>query len=124
MKLIKNPRTKRPIAHQTFHAVFADEIESGRSEIDALIAGSLVRAARQGNVVACIWLSKNLWAWKDTVERINHSRNAYVELSAEDLARGLRERGLPTQVFPPPKFVPVNPQLGNGHDATDDDATS
>jgi hypothetical protein len=74
-KVIKNNRpTRKPIIGATLEKRFADELECGAAEMDAVCCDMLSRKIRQGNIVAIIWYMKNRMGWRDVTEQ--QGRNA------------------------------------------------
>lgn len=55
---IKNPFTNRPISVETFLKAFAEEIETGKFEVEIVIGSSLVQQAKKGNLGAIVWWDK------------------------------------------------------------------
>jgi hypothetical protein len=118
-KAVRNPLTRRAIGVNTLQARFEHELEQGRAAIDQLLAGTLARKLQQGNIVAAIWCSKNLWNWSDRLERTNTgttTTDVNVRIAPEELSRKLKEFGLPSYVFGCDKPKPEEPRLieGNG----------
>jgi hypothetical protein len=117
-KCIRNPLTRRPIGVETLTKRFADELDCGSAELDALACGMLAKKIREGNIVAIIWYQKNRMGWADQREVHSHSDvDMKVELSGEELARELEARGLPSYVFgaDKPKMIDAPPRInGNG----------
>jgi hypothetical protein len=99
-RAVRNPATKRSIAVTTLQERFPEELEQGRAVVDQLLAGTLIKKLREGNIVAAIWMSKNLWGWADRVEKTGHTEvDMNIAIDPADLERRLRERGLPLEVF-------------------------
>ena len=99
-KCVRNPDTRRPIGVHTLERAFADELDTGAAELNALVVGKLAKKIQEGNIVAIIWTMKNLYGWAD--HREVHSTgelDAKIELTPEELARQLEARGLPSYVF-------------------------
>jgi hypothetical protein len=100
-------------------ARFEHELEQGRAAIDQLLAGTLARKLQQGNIVAAIWISKNLWGWADKVEQQRTgSTDVNIRIAPEELSNKLREYGLPDYVFGVDKPAP----LIEGNGLAQDDA--
>jgi hypothetical protein len=117
-RCVRNPETRRPIGIPTLEKHFADELDTGFAELNALVCGKLAKKIAEGNVVAIIWTMKNLYGWSDVREVHSHSDvDMKVELSGEELAREMERRGLPTVVFdaPKPRLIDAPPR-SNGHD--------
>ena len=77
VKAIRNPHTRRPIGIGTLYKHFADELDAGATEVDALCTEMLTKRLREGNVTALIWVTKNRWGWKDVVEQQAGARSIY-----------------------------------------------
>jgi hypothetical protein len=93
--------------------------------VDQLLAGTLAKKLRDGNIVAAIWCSKNLWNWSDRVEQQGKAEvDLSIKLEGPALADALREAGLPPTIFG--RDIPTidKPRLleGNGlaHDVDGD----
>jgi hypothetical protein len=117
-KAVRNPLTRRAINVQTLLRHFEHEMEQGRAAVDQLLAGTLAKKLRDGNIVAAIWISKNLWGWADKVEqqRTGHTQtDVNIRIAPEEISNKLREYGLPDYVFGVDKPAP-EPKLleGNG----------
>jgi hypothetical protein len=92
-------------------------LEEGRAAVDQMLAGTLLKKLKEGNIVAAIWMSKNLWGWADRVEKTGHTEvDVNVAIDPADLERRLRERGLPLEVFGIDKPVLELGKPANGHD--------
>jgi len=129
-KCIRNPHTRRPIGVKTLERCFPQEIDRGRAATDALVATMLMEKIKEGNVTAIIWFTKNRWGWADHVETHRTGVDLKIEISPEDLARQLEERGLATTIFGTDKPTmiegsgtlvpePVEPRLLEGNGAGD-----
>jgi hypothetical protein len=119
VRCIRNPDTRRPIGIPTLEKHFADELDTGFADLNALVVGKLAKKIQEGNIVAIIWTMKNLYGWSDQREVHTHSDvEMKVELSGEQLARELERRGLPSHVFgcDKPTLEIAPPRIGNGHD--------
>jgi hypothetical protein len=109
-KAVRNPLTRRAISVQTLLRHFEHEMEQGRPAVDQLLAGTLAKKLRDGNIVAAIWISKNLWGWTDRVEqqRTGHTHtDVNIKIAPEELSDKLREYGLPDYVFGVDKPAPL-----------------
>jgi hypothetical protein len=97
VKAIRNPHTRRPIGIGTLYKHFADELDAGATEVDALCTEMLTKRLREGNVTALIWVTKNRWGWKDVVEQQGRSAvDLSIQIkSREELAKQLEKHGLP-----------------------------
>jgi hypothetical protein len=117
-KAIRNPLTRRAIGVNTLQERFVDELEQGRAAVDQLLAGTLAKKLRDGNIVAAIWCSKNLWGWVDRVEQQGKSAvDLSVKIDSKDLPRLLEEAGLPPTIFG--RDIPTIDEpvlIGNGRD--------
>jgi hypothetical protein len=115
-RAVRNPHTRRPIWVPTLLRHFEHELEAGRAVVDALLANTLAKKLREGNIVAAIWCSKNLWGWTDRVEQSGRSAvDLTVKIDPADLARRLESRGLPPIMLGIDK--PVLPELEARKDA-------
>jgi hypothetical protein len=97
---IINPATKKPVSVEVFVREFQDELETGGSKIDAIVARSMAVQLQNGNMTALIWFSKNRWGWRDHYDvdhRVNRPEDGPVENGMIITIRG----GLP----PPPADV-------------------
>jgi hypothetical protein len=122
-KAVRNPLTRRAIGVSTLQARFELELEQGRAAIDQLLAGTLARKLQQGNIVAAIWCSKNLWHWSDRLERTNTgttTTDVNIRIAPEEITNKLREYGLPDYVFGVDKPAP-EPRLIEGNGLAQDD---
>jgi hypothetical protein len=97
---------------------FANELDTGFAELNALVVGRLAKKIQEGNIVAIIWTMKNLYGWSDVREVHSHSDvELKVELKPDELARELERRGLPSHVFGCDKpTLEIAPPRSNGHD--------
>ena len=113
---IRNPLTRRPIGINTLRLRFEVELEAGRAEVDTLLANGFSKRLREANPTILIWVSKNLWGWKDVVEQQGKSEvDLNVKLEGKALADALREHGLPPTIFGrdvPTIDDPLGPSLG------------
>jgi hypothetical protein len=97
---IRNPLTRRPIGINTLRLRFEAELEAGRAEVDTLLANSFSKRLREANPTILIWVSKNLWGWKDVVEQQGKSEvDLNVKLEGKALADALREADLPPLIL-------------------------
>src|SRR5262249_56836970 len=117
-----SPGTRRPIGVHALERAFADELDCGSAELDALACGMLAKRIREGNIVALIWYMKNRMGWAD--QREVHTRSDMelkVELKPDELARELEAHGLPQHVFgcDKPTLEIAPPRSTNGHDPDD-----
>jgi len=122
-KCIRNPLTRRPIGVETLTKRFADELDCGSAELDALACGMLAKKIREGNIVAIIWYQKNRMGWSDVREVHSHGDvDMNIKISGEELARELERRGLPLHVFdaPKPKLIDAPPRKGSGNGYDED----
>jgi hypothetical protein len=118
-KAVRNPLTRRAIGVNTLQARFEHEMEQGRAAVDQLLAGTLAKKLRDGNIVAAIWISKNLWGWSDRIEqsRTGHTHtDVNIRIAPDELTDKLREAGLPSYVFGVDKPTPLIE--GNGLDSS------
>jgi hypothetical protein len=100
VKVVRNPHTRRPIQVPTLHKHFAEELESGAEEMNAVVCAMLSTKIRQGNIVAIIWYMKNRMGWKDVVEQRSLGElDMAIQINPSELADKLKERGLPEFVF-------------------------
>ena len=125
-KVIRNPQTRRCIGPPTLETMFADELETGSMEMDAICMAQLGRRVREGNMTAIIWYSKNKWGWRDMVEQKRTTEfDVNIEISPEELADKLEEHGLPGFVFGADKPVlelPPADTEGNGDAGSTEDS--
>jgi hypothetical protein len=120
-RAVRNPATRRCIAVTTLQARFERELEEGSGEVDRLLAGTLLKQLKAGQIAALIFTLKNRWGWRDLVEQQRHTEvDLTVRLTAEELQQKLRERGLPLSVFgDTPVVLEHKPASGNGNAAAD-----
>jgi hypothetical protein len=80
---------------------FADELECGSVEMDAVACGMLAKRIREGNLTAIIWYQKNRMGWKDVVEQQRHGGeiDLSIQINPAELAGELERRNLPGMVF-------------------------
>jgi hypothetical protein len=97
---IRNPLTRRPIGINTLRLRFEAELEAGRAEVDTLLANGFSKRLREANPTILIWVSKNLWGWKDVVEQQGKSEvDLSIQIKPEDLPQLLEKHGLPPTIF-------------------------
>ena len=85
-KTITNPRTRKPVAPMTLARAFAAELESGATEVHALVGNFILSAilgkkpalgeaikSEQVRMTAAIFFAKTKMGWKETV--VNEQAN-------------------------------------------------
>jgi hypothetical protein len=116
-KAIRNPLTRRPIGVNTLRLRFEAELEAGRAEVDTLLANGFSKRLREANPTILIWVSKNLWHWKDVVEQQGgNAVDLSIKLEGVALADALREAGLPPLILGRDAPVLDEPPLLDGSD--------
>jgi hypothetical protein len=111
VKVIRNPHPRRPICIETLHKHFADELESGAMEMDAIACTMLSMQIRKGNLTAIIWYQKNRMGWRDVYEQRSLGElDMTIRIDPSKLAEKLEERGLPASVFGIDKPLDIGPQ--------------
>jgi hypothetical protein len=78
---------------------------------------ALSKKIREGNIVAIIWYTKNRWGWRDVVEQQRNGVDVTVQVNANELARELEKRSLPTSIFgidKPAIELPAAPKIEHG----------
>jgi hypothetical protein len=119
VKVIRNPHTRRPIAVSTLEKHFAQELDTGAAEMEAVVCAMLSTKIRQGNIVALIWWMKNRMGWRDVYEqRSTGELDMTIRIDPSELAEKLEARGLPASVFGIDKPTDLAPQLENGNGST------
>jgi hypothetical protein len=97
---IRNPLTRRPIGINTLRLRFEAELEAGRAEVDTLLANGFSKRLREANPTILIWVSKNLWGWKDVVEQQGKSEvDLSIQIKPEELPKLLEQNGLPPMIL-------------------------
>ena len=68
MLLIENPSTKKAISERTFYKAFARELVMGTAKCEALMIGTINKAALNGNWNAAAFWLKARAGWKEKTE--------------------------------------------------------
>lgn len=69
-RLIVNPETKKAVSIAVFYRVFRDELDLGKAEVDAMCAGKLVQAIKNGEPWAICFYAKARMGFSERVTHI------------------------------------------------------